>query len=918
MRASRGVVALAPRMSSSVPATKETSQTPPVGKSMSSADIRKAFLTFFEERGHARKPSASLIPDDPTILLTIAGMVPFKPIFLGIEQTPDPPRATSSQKCIRTNDIENVGVTKRHHTFFEMLGNFSFGDYFKQQAILWSWELLTKVYEIPEERLAVSVFEEDDEAYAIWRDVVGVNEARIRRMGAEDNFWASGPTGPCGPCSEIYFDFDPLSTKAVDLEDDDRFIELYNLVFMQFSRGSDGTLTPLESQNIDTGMGLERMAQVLQQVPNNYETDLIRPIMNAVGAIAGVSYDEASPKEKTSLKVAGDHIRAVAHLMADGVRSSNIGRGYIVRRLLRRVVRHGRLLGIDGPFVCDVLPVVSQLANEAGLTGVEEKLSEISTEIAREEARFLETLERGEARLDEVISSLSTSSDDKVVSGADAFELYDTYGFPLELTEEIASEAGLAVDKDGFAACMEEQRQRARAARGSDAMDVEAAAALVDMSSAAGDTSFNGYDRMASSARVTGIMLENGDAGVETAASGDRVRILLDETPFYAEGGGQVGDAGMLKIGSTGEVRIDDTRREAGVYLHVGSVTQGTVTVGDTVTAEIDAVSRRKIQAHHTATHLLQAALKEVIPDGGISQAGSLVDADRLRFDFNCPRAVSASELQEVEALINQWIEHGHNTVVDVMPIETARERGAVAMFGEKYGSEVRVVDVPGVSMELCGGTHVASTNEIGLFKIMSESGPSSGVRRIEAVCGSAVMPYLSVRDDVVKSLCVSMKARPEELPGRVSALQDELKAKSRELDLAMSEIATSRAMSLIDKAVPGANGRYIASTLPGPMSADSLKTAAERLGQKLGDDGAVLLACPNDGKVAFVSVVGKTLHGGGTLNAGKLVGAVAKVCGGGGGGRPNIAQAGGRDASKLNDAMSKAEELLRQALGSE
>lgn len=789
-----------------------------------------------------------------------------------------------------------------------MLGNFSFGDYFKREAILWSWELLTKVYEIPAERLAVSVFEEDDEAFAIWRDEVGVREERIRRMGAKDNFWASGPTGPCGPCSEIYFDFAPMSEAKIDLEDDDRFIELYNLVFMQYSRNADGVLSPLEAQNIDTGLGLERMAQVLQRAENNYETDLIRPIMDCVAGIAGMSYDAASAKNKVSLKVVGDHIRAVAHLISDGVRTSNVGRGYIVRRLLRRVVRHGRLLGVSGPFVTDVLPVVAKLAADGGLGGVFEKIDEISAEMQREEARFMRTLERGESRLEEVLKSGE-------VTGEDAFELYDTFGFPLELTEEIASERHISVDRDAFEVCMSEQRTRARDARGSTALDVEAAALLTEVAASAGETIFAGYEgtRVESTA-VTGILLQGESSVADCAGEGDLVRVLLRSTPFYAEGGGQVGDTGLL-TSSAGVIRVTDTQKDSGAYVHVGQVVSGEVSVGDDVQAVVDAPERRRIMAHHTATHLLQSALREVIPDGGILQAGSAVDSEKLRFDFNCPRAVTADELSRVEELINAWISEGLSTEVVTMAIAEAKEKGAVAMFGEKYGDEVRVVDVPGVSMELCGGTHVSNTADIGLFKIVSESGPSSGVRRIEALCGAAVLPYLTVRDDAVKQLCFSLKARPDELPGRVTSLQDELRSKSKELEAVKAEVAISQTLALADSAEAVGKGKFIVKLMDGEVSAESLKIAGVRLAQRLGENGVVVLASLVSGKVSFVGSVGKNAQKGAGLHAGKLVGAVAKVCGGGGGGRPNLAQAGGRDPSKVDEALETARNLVIEAL---
>lgn len=844
-------------------------------------------------------------------MLTIAGMVPFKPVFLGNAPVPDPPRATSSQKCIRTNDIENVGVTKRHHTFFEMLGNFSFGDYFKREAIIWAWQLLTEVYGIPKERLAVSVYEKDDEAWQIWTEIVGIEKRRIQRLGEKDNFWASGPTGPCGPCSEIYFDFNPTAGGKLDLEDDDRFIELYNLVFMQYSRDVEGVLTPLKMKNIDTGMGLERMAQVLQRVDNNYETDLIMPIIARVGQIVGRQYANATGKEKTSFKVVGDHLRAVTHLIADGVRPSNVGRGYIVRRLIRRVVRHGRLLGIDGPFITDILPVVAELASEAGLVCVCDKMTEIRAELQREESRFLDTLDRGEDCLEQVLQRVKKEGTTQI-AGKDAFELYDTFGFPLEMTEEIAAEQGFGIDHKGFQACMAEQRARARAARDFNALHVEDNELLRETVASTGNTEFEGYTEVSvDRAFITGLLVQGTGIAVE-AVEGERVRVLLSRSPFYAEGGGQVGDTGFL-TSPAGVVRVDDTRKDAGVYVHIGEVVQGSIRAGDTVTAAVNAAARRRIMAHHTATHLLQAALKEVIPDGGISQAGSLVDADRLRFDFNCPRAVSQDELQSIEQLINRWIAEAHETQVSSMTLDEAKEAGAVAMFGEKYdAAEVRVLDVPGVSMELCGGTHVKNTADIGLFKVIGESGPSSGVRRIEALCGAAVMPYLSVRDDIVRELTVALKARPEEIPSRVSALQEELRVKNKELEGAKAALAIARAMRLETATESVGSSLYIVAKLDGSVSSDSLKAATESLGKRLGPDSVVLLASENDGKVAFAAAVGKGVQKLG-IQAGKLVGRVAKVCGGGGGGRPNFAQAGGRDATRLDEALDTARCAIKE-----
>ncbi|MEY4841018.1 MAG: alanine--tRNA ligase, partial [Cyanobacteriota bacterium] len=596
----------------------------------SGAEIRAAFLNFYEQRGHRPIASASLVPDDPTVLLTIAGMLPFKPVFLGQQERPAP-RATSSQKCIRTNDIENVGRTARHHTFFEMLGNFSFGDYFKEQAIAWAWELSTGVFGLDPKNLVVSVFREDEEAEAIWRHAVGVNPKRIIRMDEADNFWASGPTGPCGPCSEIYYDFKPeLGDDAIDLEDDSRFIEFYNLVFMQYNRDAAGTLTPLANRNIDTGMGLERMAQILQAVPNNYETDLIYPLIETAAGLAGVEYHALDGKGQTSLKVIGDHSRAITQLIADGVTASNLGRGYILRRLLRRVVRHGRRLGIDQPFLKRMGEASIALMATA-YPQLEERRAVITAELEREEARFLETLERGEKLLAEVLAAKPEQ-----ISGEQAFELYDTFGFPIELTEEIAEENGLRVDLAGFEQAMQAQRQRAKAAAVS--IDLTLQGAIEQMASQLGATAFQGYASLEHPSCVLALVV-NGEPA-ERARAGDRVQLVLDSTPFYGEGGGQVGDRGLLLAsGSDAEllIQIESVGRNRSVFVHTGLVERGQLAVGDGVIAQVDRACRRRAQAHHTATHLLQAALKQVV-DPGIGQAGSLVDFDRLRFDFHCPR----------------------------------------------------------------------------------------------------------------------------------------------------------------------------------------------------------------------------------------------------------------------------------------
>jgi alanyl-tRNA synthetase len=877
------------------------------------AEIRSAFLRFYEQRGHKPMASASLVPDDPTVLLTIAGMLPFKPVFLGQQPRPAA-RATSSQKCIRTNDIENVGRTARHHTFFEMLGNFSFGDYFKEQAIQWAWELSTEVFGLSPRNLVVSVFREDAEAEAIWRDLVGVNPRRIIRLGEADNFWASGPTGPCGPCSELYYDFRPeLGDDGIDLEDDSRFIEFYNLVFMQYNRDAEGTLTPLAARNIDTGMGLERMAQILQGVPNNYETDLIYPLIETAAGLAGVDYRALDEKGKTSLKVIGDHSRAITQLIGDGVTASNLGRGYILRRLLRRVVRHGRLLGIDKPFLT-AMGEASIALMQAPYPQLLERREVILAELAREEARFLETLERGEKLLAEVLAA-----GPRQISGEQAFELYDTYGFPLELTEEIAQEHGLSVDTAGFEAAMEEQRQRAKAAAVS--IDLTLQEAIDHVAATAEATAFKGYEALEHPSCVLALVV-NGEPA-ERAGAGDQVQLVLDTTPFYGEGGGQVGDRGVLlgggdqtSVDAAVIVSIEGVSRNRSVFVHSGRIERGSVAIGDLLTARVDAACRRRAQANHTATHLLQAALKQVV-DPGIGQAGSLVDFDRLRFDFHCPRAVTPAELEQIETLINGWISEAHSLVVQEMAIEQARAAGAVAMFGEKYAEVVRVVDVPGVSMELCGGTHVANTAEIGVFKIVAESGVAAGIRRIEAVAGPAVLAYLKEREAVVKPLAERFKAQPGEIVERVSQLAEELKATQKSLAASRSELAAAKAAALAARAEAVGSFRVLVARLDGVDGA-GLQTAAQGLADQLGDGAAVVLGGLPDpadaGKVVLVAAFGKAVIAAGP-KAGAFIGGIAKLCSGGGGGRPNLAQAGGRDGAALDGALAKAKQELDAAL---
>ena len=797
-----------------------------------------------------------------------------------------------------------------------MLGNFSFGDYFKDQAIAWAWELSTGVYGLDPKNLVVSVFREDEEAEAIWRDAVGVNPKRIIRMDEADNFWASGPTGPCGPCSEIYYDFKPeLGDEVIDLEDDSRFIEFYNLVFMQYNRDASGTLTPLANRNIDTGMGLERMAQILQAVPNNYETDLIYPLIETAAGLAGVEYHALDGKGQTSLKVIGDHSRAITQLIADGVTASNLGRGYILRRLLRRVVRHGRRLGIDRPFL-KLMGEASIALMASAYPQLEQRRAVISAELEREEARFLETLERGEKLLAEVLAAKPEQ-----ISGEQAFELYDTFGFPIELTEEIAEEHGLRVDLAGFEQAMQAQRQRAKAAAVS--LDLTLQGAIEQMASELEATAFEGYATLEHPSCVLALVV-NGEPA-EMAGAGDRVQLVLDSTPFYGEGGGQVGDRGVLVAsGADSELlaSIESVGRNRSVFVHTGLVERGQLAVGDVVIAQVDRACRRRAQANHTATHLLQAALKQVV-DPGIGQAGSLVDFDRLRFDFHCPRAVTAAELERIEGLVNGWIADAQALEVQEMAIDQAKAAGAVAMFGEKYAEVVRVVDVPGVSMELCGGTHVANTAEIGLFKIVAESGVAAGIRRIEAVAGPAVLAYLQERELVVKALGDRFKAQPGEIVERVGALQEELKATAKALAAAREELALAKASALVARAQPvggdpgAAPFQLLVERLDG-VEGGGLQSAAQQLADQLGDGAAVVLGGLSDpkdlAKVVLVAAFGKAVIGKGP-KAGAFIGAVAKRCGGGGGGRPNLAQAGGKDGAALDGALAAARQELEAAL---
>ena len=877
-----------------------------IKKIVTGDEIRNAFLKFYSEKLHKIIPSASLIPDDPTVMLTIAGMLPFKPVFLGLKERPSK-RATSSQKCIRTNDIENVGVTARHHTFFEMLGNFSFGDYFKREAIQWAWELVTNIYQLSVENIIVSVFHEDEESAKIWRDEIGIHPDRIVKLGEEDNFWSSGKTGPCGPCSELYYDFHPeKGLQNIDLEDGDRFIEFYNLVFMQYNRDPNGKLTDLKFKNIDTGMGLERMAQILQKKQNNYETDLIFPIIQKICEIANIDYFSSDDKNKISLKIIGDHTRAVIHLISDGVAASNLGRGYILRRLIRRMVRHGRLLGITNEFLPHIATVGINLMQN-NYPDLKNNNDLILNEIKIEEIRFRETLERGEKLLDELISS-----GQKLISGFKAFELYDTYGFPLELTVEIAEENSISVDVKGFEEEMNAQKERAKAA--SSNIDLTLEGSLEREIDLFNKTVFNGYESLLSEAEIKGIFLDS--TLVKQASEGQKVLIVLDQTTFYGESGGQVGDIGTI-FSKDVEVLVDNVMRKKNVFLHYGTIKKGILTIGQKVKTNVSSSNRAKAAANHTATHLLQSALKSVVNES-VGQKGSLVAFNKLRFDFNSSNPISKDQISKIETLVNSWIMENHALEIKNMSKSEALEKGAVAMFGEKYDDEVRVVNVPGVSMELCGGTHVKTTSELGSFKIISEEGISAGVRRIEALSGQSALDYFSDRNALVNQLSDLLKANPNQLFERVNNLQAELINKNKEIQKMKDEIAYFKYSSIKSSAEIVNSFSILVNQIDG-LDGNSLQSAALNLTSHLGNKAIVILGGipnPENRKLLFVVSLGDDAVKIG-LHAGKLINEIARICSGGGGGKPNFAQAGAKDIDKLSDALDYAKNHLQKILDS-
>ncbi|MGN7322512.1 alanine--tRNA ligase [Bacillus altitudinis] len=877
-------------------------------KTLTSAQVRQMFLDFFKEKGHAVEPSASLVPhDDPTLLWINSGVATLKKYFDG-RVVPENPRICNAQKSIRTNDIENVGKTARHHTFFEMLGNFSIGDYFKEEAIEWAWEFLTSDEWIgfDPNLLSVTVHPEDEEAYVLWRDKIGVPEERIIRL--EGNFWDIGE-GPSGPNTEIFYDRgEAYGNDMNDPElypggENERYLEVWNLVFSEFNHNPDGTYTPLPKKNIDTGMGLERMVSVIQNVPTNFDTDLFMPIIRAVEMISGESYGESKEKD-TAFKVIADHIRTVAFAVSDGALPSNEGRGYVLRRLLRRAVRYAKTIHIHRPFMYDLVPVVAEIMKDF-YPDVQAKEEFIAKVIKNEEERFHETLNEGLAILSEVIKKERDNGSSQI-SGKDVFKLYDTYGFPVELTEEYAEDENMTVDREGFKLEMEKQRERARNARQDvGSMQVQGGA-LGDIKA---ESTFVGYENLTADARIIEL-LQNGEIVTE-AHEGETVQILLDETPFYAESGGQVADKGTLKSAEA-IIDIKDVKKAPnGQHVHEGVVVSGTVQKGIEVTAEVESALRKGIVKNHTATHLLHRALKDVL-GSHVNQAGSLVNENRLRFDFSHFGQVTKEELSQIEKIVNEKIWEGISVAIDLKPIAEAKEMGAMALFGEKYGDIVRVVQVGDYSIELCGGCHVQNTAEIGLFKIASESGIGAGTRRIEAVTGKGAYEELNDQLAILEKAANELKSNTKDVPKRIASLQADLKEVQRENESLLAKLSQAEAGSILEKVIE-VGGVNVLTEKVNAKDMNHLRTMVDDLKAKLGS-AVIVLGAVQNGKVNISAGVTKDVIEKG-LHAGKLVKQAAEICGGGGGGRPDMAQAGGKQPEKLEEALATVEESVKSVL---
>lgn len=872
----------------------------------STQELRQAFIRYFEQHGHQSVPSSALIPQaDPTLLFTNAGMNQFKRVFLG-EETRAYKRAVTAQKCLRAggkhNDLENVGYTRRHHTFFEMLGNFSFGDYFKEEAILFGWEFLTKTVGLDKDRMWVTVFRDDDDAEQLWKKI-GVSPARIMRCGETDNFWQMGDTGPCGPCSELHFDQGP-SVPGDDRPngEGDRVIEIWNLVFMQFNRDASGTLHPLPKPSIDTGMGLERLAAVAQGVYSNYDSDVFTPLLSAVAARAGIQYGGKDLTDR-SMRVVADHLRAITFLMADGVLPSNEGRGYVLRRILRRAARHGRLLGVVEPFLHELTEtVVGQMGSI--YSEVRGAAATIAEATRGEEERFISTLEQGLPILNELIAK-ARSAGRKVLTGPDVFKLYDTYGFPMDLMSEACREQAMTLDEAGFDRAIEEQRNRARKTGGFE--QETARPAVAELAGRLGATKFIGYDRLESDSLVQAIL--KGDRRVKEAAEGDEVELVLDVTPFYAEGGGQVGDQGLL-MGPDGQVEIKETTRPVPtIILHKGIVTKGRIRESEQLRLTVNATTRQDAQRNHTATHLLHAALRDLLGPH-VKQYGSLVGPNRLRFDFAHFRPLSTRDIDEIETVVNNEVRRNEKVTTEVLSIQDAVAKGALAFFGDKYGEQVRVVTVESFSKELCGGTHCRQTGDIGLFRIESETGVASGVRRIEAQTGRGAFAQMKKLEADIRALSDLLKVGQSELVPKTRKALTQLKDKERELEELKLKMASGSAVEASARTIAGV-AVHVQRT--DGLDVNGMRALADQLRDKL-KSGVVALGAANDGKVSLLVIVTKDLIA--KLKAGDLIKEMAVEVGGTGGGRPEMAQAGGKDPAGLDTALEKVFGLVERTLG--
>ncbi|UCF38954.1 MAG: alanine--tRNA ligase [Acidobacteriota bacterium] len=877
----------------------------------SSDEIREIFLKYFEEKEHKRVKSSALVPkNDPTLLFTNAGMNQFKDVFLGRDRR-EYSRATSSQKCMRVsgkhNDLETVGRTPRHHTFFEMLGNFSFGDYFKTEAIEFAWELCTEIYGLDKDRLIITVFEEDDEAFGIWRDHVGVSEDRIYRCDEHENFWSMGDTGPCGPCSELHYDMGDLvgDTTSPFGADCDRFMEIWNLVFMQFNRDSSGKMTPLPSPSIDTGMGLERIACVLQGVGSNYETDLFTPIIAEAGRLTGVPYG-TSPDSDTSLRILADHCRATMFLIDDGIVPGNEGRGYVLRKILRRAIRHGRMLGKEEPFIYTLTALVAELMHHA-YPELDKSREYAAKVVKHEEEKFSATLSTGLGRLEDVFERLAGEGQ-KTVPGEDLFRLYDTYGFPFDLATEIAGERGFQVDISGFNQELEQQRQRARASwKGGEA---HVQAIHQKLAARTFKTTFTGYDEITEvEAKV--LALVAGDEEVTTLSEGDEGEVILDRTPFYSEAGGQVADQGSIEGQNLQAEVLDVQTPVGGVRLHKIRVLHGEISVGDSVSCSVDRQRRLQTVNNHTATHLLQAALRNVLGEH-VKQAGSLVAPERLRFDFTHYKGLSSWELHDIEEKVNLKIRENIKVQTSVQDLDEAIEAGATALFGEKYDQKVRVVSVPGYSKELCGGTHVDRTGDIALFKILSESSISAGVRRVEAITGEAAVDRFLQDEALLGDLSHQLNTRRDNLSAAVVKLVGELKEASKEVDRLRLQLAQQESSSAGSEAREIGGIKVVAQKVSN-VDRNALRQLADQICNKL-QSGVVVLGTSSDGKVSLVVMVSDDLKG--RVPANRLIQPIARLVGGGGGGKPDLAEAGGKNPDALDEAIQQTYSIVEEQLG--